>query len=200
MKEVNEHINNNSILFLKLGEKYLRSAKVMLKNMVENKNETVGIGNSEEEAIEDMNNKSEISDITLFIPALFCYLQGIELFEKGMILLKNNEFDPQENGGHIFENMLDKDIKKLYGQSSEVYKAFKKLIKFRFMIDKFKKTNNISNLKDMYQCLRYPINKNNKVDYTDLIMQGTKAIKYYKCLIDDIDCFISIIVKEYHAR
>lgn len=83
---------------------------------------------------------------------IFNSLQSIELFVKGLLLLNNVK--PEET--HEISDLL-KILKSIYGDKCEIYKSINKFYSNQIeIIKQFKKNNNITNTKDLYESLRYP--------------------------------------------
>lgn len=105
-----------------LGDQYLETAKLLFKTLINNDNSNAGIGETAEEAYEQMVDNASKSDLYLFIPAIFNCLQSTELFLKGMLLLNGIEI----NDKHEVQKSLE-NIKNIYTENSTVYKEFKKI-------------------------------------------------------------------------
>ena len=176
-----------------LATQYLESAKLLLNTMIENDNQNIGIGFGEKEALEDMAKKIVKSDVYLYTPTMFVSLQTVELFLKGLILLNDKEIE--------YSHEIDKKLKTLeeiYGRKSILYEAISDFYKNQMdILKKFKKTNNISNIPDLYEALRYP-EKNQKVyEYYDLKYKGREVINQYKSMLEKLDTIKDEAIKEF---
>lgn len=184
--------------FFLLAEQYLTVSKCLLEILIENENSNCGIGDTLEEAMEEMKNNINNSDSRIFIPAIFNCYQATELSMKGLILLNNVEIEEK----HVAENMLD-IIKLIYGENSEIYKEFRKFYKFQIsIIQEYKSKNNISNIKELYESLRYPESKKNNKQYNYVYLKnnGHEGIEQFKNLLKEIDVIYSIIVNEWKKQ
>ncbi len=178
-----------------LAEQYLTASKCLLKVLIENGNSNCGIGNTMEEAVDVMNKNIVNSDVRLFVPTIFDCYQATELFIKGLLLIKNIEIE--EN--HVVENMID-IIKNAYGEESDIYKEFRKFYKYQIsIIQEYKKDNNISNIKEIYESLRYPESKKNNKQYSyeSLKNNGKDGIKQFKKIYEEIDTIYKITCREW---
>lgn len=178
-----------------LADQYLETAKLTLKVLIENNNSNSGIGNTDEDAIEKMEERLLKSDVMLLIPTIFNAYQSTELFLKGLLLLNEKETSMTHEVG----NMLN-DIEEIYTEKSEVYKKINGFYNAQIeIINNFKTTNNITTTKELYESLRYPedIKKNKFYDYSDLKYNGDMGIKNFKLLRKRIQEVKDVILKEY---
>ena len=185
-----------------LAEQYLETSKLLLEIIIENGNSNCGIGKTENEAHENMIKTVLKSDSTLLIPAVFNGYQCMELFLKGLLLLNKIETDDTHE---VFE-MIEK-LKVLYGENSNIYKKVKAFYKEQMeIIKKFKKTNNITSTKELYESLRYPennladLNKRKKYNYDDLKYNGDYGIDNFKLLLKRLKEIKEVILLEYHTK
>ena len=193
--------------FFRLGEQYTETAKLLLETLISNGNSNAGVGNTVEEALQEMERNSVKSDLYLFIPAIFNCLQSTELFIKGLLILDDREFEWK----HGVEDLLVK-LEDSYAESSEVYQKLHSFYKGQIgIIEHFKQTNGINTSYDLYMSLRYPeislySNKEKKqrteitVDYTELLCNGQVGIEQFKMLLENLNAIKLATVKEYNSR
>ena len=193
--------------FFRLGEQYTETAKLLLETLISNGNSNAGVGNTVEEALQEMERNSAKSDLYLFIPAIFNCLQSTELFIKGLLILDGKEFEWK----HGVEDLLVK-LKDSYAESSEVYQKLHSFYKDQIgIIELFKQANGIHTSFDLYMSLRYPeislYSKKGKkqgteitVDYTELLCNGQVGIEQFKMLLKNLEAIKLATVKEYNAR
>ena len=196
--------NDQTRQYFRLGEQYTETAKILLETLINNGNSNAGFGDSEEEAMQDMERNAAKSDMYLFIPTIFACLQSTELYIKGLLLLSGETFEWQ----HGTEQLLEK-LKFSYGESSDIYSTFSSFCKNQIgIIESFKQRNRITKSKDLYMSLRYPeillsTNKgkeNISIDYTDLICNGDIGIEQFGVLLESLIAVKLAAVKEYHAK
>ena len=185
-----------------LADQYLETSKLILNSLVENENSNFGLGTTWEECEKNCLENSLKSDFTLFIPTIFASLQSIELFVKGLLLLNGLEIQ----NDHETSNMIC-EIKKIYGENSEIYKSINSFYNEQVIIIKeFKKVNTISTTKELYEALRYPEDNNKDINnkkyyvYYNLHGNGEYGKKYFKTLIKKIDRVKSAILEEYKNK
>ena len=185
-----------------LADQYLETSKLLLETIIENGNSNCGIGKTESEAHKNMIKNVLKSDSILLIPAVFNSYQCMELFLKGILLLNKIEIDDT----HEVTEMIEK-IKMLYGEKSNIYKKVKAFYKEQMeIIKKFKKTNNITSTKELYESLRYPennlvdFNKRKKYNYDDLKYNGDYGIDNFKLLLKRLNEIKEVILLEYHTK
>lgn len=181
-----------------LADQYLETAKLTLEVLIENDNSNAGFGTTQEEAEKQMRENVLKSDVTLFIPTVFNAYQSTELFLKGLLLLNEKEITDT----HEVSNMIT-EIKKIYTETSDVYRKINNFYNAQIEIIKnFKKSNNITTNKELYEALRYPENiKNNKTyDYNDLQYNGDIGIKNFELLRKRIQEVKDVILKEYNDK
>lgn len=190
-------MNQNIILtknYFILADQYYQSSKLLLENIINSGNMTFGFGKSEKEAEENMQKNVLKSDSILFLPALFDCYQCMELFVKGLILIKNVNF---ENTHEI--DILFNDLKELYNDKTEIYKVFKNFYHNELdIIKKFKKENKITTINEFYMSLRYPNYQQKKYDYICLKYNGKDGINHVEKLIKMMESIREIVLKEYH--
>lgn len=135
-----------------LADQYLETSKLLLETLINNDNSNAGFGSTQEEAYEEMRKNVLKSDATLLIPTIFNSYQGLELFLKGLLLINGIEAD----NTHEVNDMIAK-INGIYGDKSDIYKKIRAFYKEQVDILKnYKKTNNITTTKELYESLRYP--------------------------------------------
>ena len=185
-----------------LADQYLETSKLLLETLIQNNNSNCGLGSTEYEAHENMIKNVLKSDSTLLTPAIFNSYQCMELFLKGILLLNKIEIDDT----HEVTEMIEK-IKMLYGEKSNIYKKVKAFYKEQMEIIKtFKKTNNITSTKELYESLRYPENnsinldKRKKYNYYDLKYNGDYGIDNFKLLLKRLNEVKKVILLEYHTK
>lgn len=181
-----------------LADQYLETAKLILEVLIENDNSNAGVGTTQEEAEKQMRENVLKSDVTLFIPTVFNAYQSTELFLKGLLLLNGKEITDT----HEVSNMIT-EIKNIYTETSDVYRRINNFYNAQIEIIKnFKKSNNITTNKELYEALRYPENiKNNKTyDYNDLQYNGDIEIKNFELLRKRIQEVKDVILKEYNDK
>lgn len=179
-----------------MADQYLETSKLLLKTMINSGNSTIGFGLSEIEAETNMKNNSVKSDSTLFLPALFNCYQGVELFIKGLLYLNNNEF----KNTHEISNMIN-GLKNVYGEKHNVYISFYNFYKYQLkIIEKFKNSNNITTMKELYEALRYPENndRNKSYCYIDLRYNGDYGIEMFSKLLEKIDKLKDVVLSEFN--
>lgn len=177
-----------------IADQYLETSKLLLKTMITSGNSNAGCGKSEKEAENNRLNNKIKSDSTLFLPALFTCFQSIELFIKGILKLNSISF------GSIHEvSKLILELKNIYGEKSEIYKKFNNFYKHQIEIIKdFKKNNNITTTKELYESLRYPENKGKSYDYFDLQYNGNYGIQMFNELIEKMDEIKKVVLQEFN--
>lgn len=181
-----------------LADQYLETAKLTLEVLIENDNSNAGFGTTQEEAEKQMRENVLKSDVTLFIPTVFNAYQSTELFLKGLLLLNGKEITDT----HEVSNMIA-EIKNIYTETSDVYRKINNFYNVQIEIIKnFKKSNNITTNKELYEALRYPENiKNNKTyDYNDLQYNGDFGIKNFELLRKRIQEVKDVILNEYNDK
>ena len=139
------------------------------------------------------------SDATLLIPTIFNSYQSLELFLKGLLLLNGIEAD----NTHEVSDMIAK-INGIYGDKSDIYKKIRAFYKEQVDILKnYKKTNNITTTKELYESLRYPEDNSlaiKEYDYFDLKYNGDLGIRNFKVLLKRLCEVKEVILKEYHEK
>lgn len=179
-----------------LADQYFETSVLLLKTLIKNGNENIGIGKSMEEAERKMLENVLVSDITLFIPTLLNCYQSMELFIKGILLLNNVEI--QEN--HEVSNMI-KQLEKIYTRQSDIYKSINSFYKHQIEIIKnFNADNKITTTKDLYEALRYPEKNKNKFSYDALKYNGDEGIMQFSIILKKMQRVKSIIIKEFNEN
>lgn len=198
-----------------LGEQYSETAKLLLKTLINGGNSNAGIGKTQKEAYKNMRQNACKSDINLFVPAIFNCLQSTELFVKGLLLLKKENFKKKHN----IEDAL-KRLKEIYKEDSRISLLADFYDKQITIIERYKQTNQIKNTHDLYMSLRYPEitlspeNKEEKgekiakkksgkeitVEYYDLMYNGKEGIEQFKELLKSLETVRQVILDEYHKN
>ncbi len=182
-----------------LGDQYLETSKLLLETLINNNNSNAGFGSTQEEAYEEMRKNVLKSDATLLIPTIFNSYQSLELFLKGLLLLNGIEV----GNTHEVSDMIAK-INGIYGDKSDIYKKIRAFYKEQVDILKnYKKTNNITTTKELYESLRYPEDNSltiKEYDYFDLKYNGDFGIGNFKVLLKRICEVKEVILKEYHEK
>ena len=80
-------------------------------------NQNIGIGFSESEAMLNMFSNIKKSDARLLVPALFLGYQSMELYIKGLLLLKNEKIEYSHDVKNFYEQLA-----KCYGKESDIYR------------------------------------------------------------------------------
>ena len=188
-------MNNRAKQYFLLGDKYFETAKLLLETLMNGDNSNAGIGKTQEEAYENMNLNACKSDLYLFIPAIFNYLQSTELFLKGLLLLHNIDIDET----HEIQKLLEK-IKAKYEEQSGIYKAFKNIyFSQKKILKEYRNKNNITNANELYISLRYPESTAGKqYKYSPLMYNGDNGIKLFQKLSEDITSIKKLMLNEYH--
>lgn len=183
--------------FFRLADQYFVTAQILLETLINNDNSNAGIGKTQEEAYEQMKKNTSCSDLYLFIPAVFNCLQSTELFIKGLLLLNDKEIE----GNHESQSSLS-IIRDVYGEKSTFYKEFNKMYNSQEdIIKQFKKENNITNTKDLYESLRYPEKKDESrtpYDFSALMYNGNRGIKLFRKMLENLISIRTFILAEYN--
>lgn len=176
-----------------LADQYSESVKLLLETLIENENSNAGIGMSYEEAYAEMRNNVIKSDVYLFVPALFCFLQSTELYLKGLLLLNGIEIATK----HDVQGLFDK-LQQIYTKNSDIYKEFHNMYySQKDIIKKYKVKNNITNTHELYMSLRYPENSGVVYDYCELMYNGDAGINLYKKIHKSLENIQQMVLKEY---
>lgn len=182
-----------------LGDQYLETSKLLLETLINNNNSNAGFGSTQEEAYEEMRKNVLKSDATLLMPTIFNCYQSLELVLKGLLLLNGIEV----GNTHEVSDMIAK-INGIYGDKSDIYKKTRAFYKEQVDILKnYKKTNNITTTKELYESLRYPEDNSltiKEYDYFDLKYNGDFGIRNFKVLLKRICEVKEVILKEYHEK
>ena len=179
--------------YFALGKQYYDSSILLLETIIKNDNCSLGIGFSDELALKNFNENIKKSDARLLIHALFLSYQCVELYVKGLLLLKNNSIK-NEHEISIFYN----DLEKNYGKNSEIYKAIWCFYANQIdILNKFKKNNDITTINQLYGALRYPEEKNEIIDHFSLKYNGSSVIKQIKKIIKILKKVDEEVLEEY---
>lgn len=195
-------MKDRSRKYFLLADQYLETSKLLLETLINNDNSNAGFGSTQEEAYEEMRKNVLKSDATLLIPTIFNSYQSLELFLKGLLLFNGIEVD----NTHEVSDMIVK-IKDIYGDKSAIYKKIRAFYKEQVDILKnYKKNNNITTTKELYESLRYPennladLNKRKKYNYDDLKYNGDYGIDNFKLLLKRLKEIKEVILLEYHTK
>lgn len=199
MNDKNDLTNDQIYMsYFYMGERYLTTAEILIQSIVENNNNKFAISNS----LEDCEKKCEQNYIKstsiIYIPALFCLYQAAELYIKGLILVKCPDYI---NINHESCCLLE-TLKEKYTEQNEIYELFKKYYKNQVaMVKEYKKGNEISDTKTMYNSLRYPqtIDGEKFYNYDSLILNNSEIIDQLKnqlTIINEIQCKTVKTVRE----
>ena len=192
-------MKDRSRKYFLLADQYLETSKLLLETLINNDNSNAGFGSTQEEAYEEMRKNVLKSDATLLIPTIFNSYQSLELFLKGLLLFNGIEVD----NTHEVSDMIVK-IKDIYGDKSAIYKKIRAFYKEQVDILKnYKKNNNITTTKELYESLRYPEDNSltiKEYDYFDLKYNGDFGIRNFKVLLKRLCEVKEVILKEYHEK
>ena len=101
---------------------------------------------------------------------------------------------------HEVSDMIAK-INGIYGDKSDIYKKIRAFYKEQVDILKnYKKTNNITTTKELYESLRYPADNSlaiKEYDYFDLKYNGDLGIRNFKVLLKRLCEVKEVILKDY---
>ena len=182
-----------------LADQYLETSKLLLESLINNDNSNAGFGLTQVEAYEEIRKNVLKSDATLLIPTIFNSYQSLELFLKGLLLLNGIEAD----NTHEVSDMIAK-INGIYGDKSDIYKKIRAFYKEQVDILKnYKKTNNITTTKELYESLRYPEDNSlaiKEYDYFDLKYNGDLGIRNFKVLLKRLCEVKEVILNKYHEK
>lgn len=182
------------LMFFRTGKQYVDSAIYLMKAICRSGNQTGAIADSFEEAEKIMKRKVALSDLTLFLPALFDYYHGLELYIKGLIFMYNQSKTTTHEITTLIGKLKDTAV------NEELVKLFEEVYAIKDgMISKFKKDNNITNQVAFYESLRYPIDNKfeKKYDYTALRHNGTDGIAEMKIIVKKLELISTNVFKEY---
>ena len=186
-------LKNRANKYFLLADQYLETTKLLINTIIENNNTSYGIGNNEDEALENMKESIIKSDVYLFIPSMFTSLQTVELFIKGLLLFNGEEVSYD----HEVDGML-LELKKIYGEKSDIFKSINSFYKNQMeILKKYKKVNNITTITDLYESLRYPESKKNRYEYFDLKYNGKEVLKQYLKMLEKLETIKKEILKEF---
>ena len=189
-------MNNNYKNYFLLGEQYYESARLLLDSVINNDNCSIGIGDTAEEAERNLINNIVKSDVYLFIPALFISIQCVELYIKGILLINSITM----KNSHETSDMIS-SIKGKYGSKSSLYLCFNDFYNNCIKeLKNYKKTNNITTTKELYDSLRYPEGKGKVYDYFDIRYNGQKAIEHYKKMVKMLEKIHEEVLIEFRKK
>lgn len=182
---------NRAKYYIGLAKQFLESSKLLLNTIIENKNINVGAGFSNEQALQDFYKNLLKSDAMLLTPALFLGYHAVELYIKGLLILKDIEIISE----HKTECYLD-SLKMIYGENSNIYKAIDDFYNNKVEILKsFEELNEINTTKGIYEALRYPETSVKKIsqkeikkyNHSNLKLNGKSIINQLEEIIQKLD-------------
>jgi len=180
--------------FLTLSTKYLHLVKNVLDENIKRGNPHMIFRNKEITA-EEYEEITKWSDFNTSNPILFNFYHGLELLLKGFLLLRNNYvLKPSHRIGKLFE-----EFKGEYGEKQKIISILEKYLTINLMPDFLAnclKNNNIQ-IDNLYEFLRYPIDKNaqNVYDYIDL--KYKEGLIFFQEIRNDLDILLREAVKLY---
>ena len=171
------------------SHKYFQLTENCLTELSNNKNKHSVISDfieneTDEESDAKYKNATKWSDFRVIEPILFNFYHAIELLLKGILVLKNIEFEKKHNIGKLYEltenNLVNCDqllsILKKYCVQTKSNKC---------IIQEFFKLNNITPSK-YYIILKYPFEKKQSFVYGNLHYLENKGVKFAEQIITDI--------------
>ena len=179
--------------FFSLGKQYYDSSVLLLETIIKNDNCSLGIGFSDEAALKNLNENIKKSDARLLIPALFLGYQCVELYVKGLLLLKKQDIK-EKHEVCIFYN----DLENSYGKNSAIYKAIRNFYSNQIeILNNFKKNNDITTVNQLYDALRYPEDNDEIIDHFSLKYNGSSVVKQIKNVIKRLKLVDEEVLEEY---
>lgn len=201
---MNNNIKVIDLSFLTLAQKYLHTAKSILEQMVENGNPwmpNLEIEN-EDELWNEYFKVTKWSDFEIIIPTLFLFFHGLELLNKGLLFLADENMKLNHNIKELFDA-----VEKKYSSNSELINTLRKYCDLSSatpsIIRNFTTNNTeITDIQSLYQSLRYPSGKQLQTAYKYITMKykEKEAIPFAQELIDDINTLLTQAVKIYRAK
>ncbi len=172
---------NHAKKYFLLGNSYFETAKLGIRVIVDSGNKNYIISSKPIDE-SDLANIVIKSDTYLFRPSLFNLLQGIELYLKGVLILYgkfNNSFK-----SHKLESLF-KELEKYLDKDSELILLIKNFINSPIDILKnYKEKNDMNEITQIYESLRYPETRNNiEYFYDEIIYKGVESIEQLKALL-----------------
>lgn len=179
-----------------LADQYLEATKLLLNTIIENDNTNCGIGNSEKEALKNMEKYIVKSDVYLFIPSMFTSLQTVELFIKGLLLFNGREVTHK----HEVNGMIS-ELRDIYSNNSNIFKSINNFYKNQMeILKRFKKNNSITTTAELYESLRYPESNEKEYEYFELKYNGKEVIKQYLKMLEKLEVIKKEILKEFRKE
>ena len=186
-------MDTNAKEYFNLANQYFDSSKLLIETIIENKNQNIGIGFSENEAMLNMVYNIKKSDARLLIPALFLGYQSMELYIKGLLLLKKEKIK-YDHDVKVFYIQL----KKCYGENSNICRDIDDFYENQIKIlNNYKEKNRINSIKDLYESFRYPEIRNGNIDHLNLKYNGEKVVTQLKTLLHQMTKIEQEVLKEY---
>jgi hypothetical protein len=149
--------------FISLAYNYWQLVRNSIEEMELQSNSTHIVSKYDETKGNDWSTfeeKTKWNDNNIGIPLLFNFYHGIELFMKGLLELKEIDFDTNHNLHQLYQ--LIKDNEQVY--EKKIVNRLKKII-FDFHELKVFFNNNKIDASKFYECFKYPISKNNFTFY-----------------------------------
>lgn len=120
--------------------------------------------------------KTKWNDQNIGIPILFNFYHGLELFMKGLLELKNINFDTNHNLHQLYQ--VIKDNEQVFDKKI-VNRLKKKIFDFEELKDFF--NDNKINVSKFYDCFKYPVSNSNINYYYGSVRGKTEStLKIYK--------------------
>ena len=184
--------NTEAKKYFNLANQYFCSSKLLIETIIDNKNCSIGVGFSENEAMTNMISNLEKSDAMLLIPALFLGYQSMELYIKGLLLLK------KERVKYNHDVMIfDEQLKKCYGEDSIICKDIEDFYANQIqIINDYQDRNSISSIKDLYESFRYPEIKKKNIEHSVLKYNGEKVVMQLEILLKKMKKIEQDVLKE----
>lgn len=171
----------NSKRYFLLGHSYIEISKLAIESIIDSGNPNYIISDIpiyESDLILALKH----NDTYLLRPALFSFLQALELYMKGLLILKN-KFNNEKKTHDI--DLLLKYLERNYNENEEVLLIIKQIIeKPNLLLSTYMRENSISNFSEMYESFRYPETKKAKIfNYDDLLNNGSDGISELKHIL-----------------
>lgn len=174
-----------------VAEQYIRASKNLIDGMLETGNPLAILSDNEisdNELIEGLKNSSQ----SIILPALFCLYQGIELVIKGFVNIKDNIKIRHDSAALLYKFLI------FYPEEKELSALLNKFVHSPIhFINQYKQSNNIETIKEFYNSMRYPEQKNEKVHNYDSLMNpdNENFLPQLKELNNDITLLLRLSVK-----
>ena len=179
--------------YCNLANQYFDSSKLLIETIIKNKNQNIGIGFSKSEAMLNMVSNIKKSDARLLVPALFLGYQSMELYIKGLLLLKNEKIEYSHDVKNFYEQLA-----KCYGKESDIYRDIDDFYQNQIeILNDYKEKNNIGSIKDLYESFRYPEIKKGNINHSGLKYNGEKTVIQLEKLLGKMKKIEQDVLKEY---